>query len=74
MDIGWAVKAAKRGARVTRAGWNGAGMHVELRSGSDVGDAWHPTSDYLVMWTADERFVPWTASQTDLLAEDWKLG
>jgi hypothetical protein len=26
---------------------------------------------YLMMWTAQEDFVPWVASQTDLLAEDW---
>jgi hypothetical protein len=28
----------------------------------------HP---YIVMYTAQRDIVPWTASQTDILAEDW---
>lgn len=28
---------------------------------------------YLMMRTADGEFVPWVASQTDLLAEDWEV-
>ena len=27
---------------------------------------------YLMMFTADGEFVPWVASQTDLLASDWE--
>ena len=26
---------------------------------------------WIGMKTADEKFVPWLASQTDMLAEDW---
>jgi hypothetical protein len=26
---------------------------------------------YLYMSTVDDRLVPWLASQTDILAEDW---
>jgi len=25
------------------------------------------------MKTADDKFVPWLASQTDLLSEDWEI-
>lgn len=28
---------------------------------------------YITMKTADDKIVPWLASQTDLLAEDWVL-
>lgn len=28
---------------------------------------------YLMMFTAQGDFVPWLASQTDVLAEDWEL-
>lgn len=28
---------------------------------------------YLMMRTVDGEFVPWIASQSDLLAEDWQL-
>lgn len=27
---------------------------------------------YIGMKTADDKFVPWLASQTDVLAEDWE--
>jgi hypothetical protein len=26
---------------------------------------------YLMLKTADDEFVPWVASQSDLLADDW---
>ena len=29
---------------------------------------------YIIMRTVDGSFVPWLASQTDLLAEDWTRG
>ncbi len=73
MDVGWAVKAAKNGERVSRAGWNGAGMFLELISASEPGDAWHPTAEHMMLRTVDGTYVPWTASQTDLLAVDWQL-
>lgn len=72
MDIGWAVKALNNGERVTRPGWNGRGMLLELISASEPGDAWHPSAAYVVMRTVDGTYVPWTASQTDLLADDWR--
>ncbi len=28
---------------------------------------------YITMKTADDKIVPWLASQTDLLAEDWEV-
>ncbi len=28
---------------------------------------------YITMKTADDKIVPWVASQTDLLAEDWEV-
>jgi hypothetical protein len=28
---------------------------------------------YIYMFTADEKLVPWLASQSDLLAEDWHI-
>lgn len=73
MDIGWAAKALKNWEHVTRSGWNGNRMHVEMRAASEAGDAWHPSPPCLVIWTADEVFVPWTCSQSDFMAEDWKL-
>ena len=31
-----------------------------------------PKSEFIVMKTADNKLIPWLASQTDLLAEDWE--
>lgn len=34
-DIGWAVRQAKQGLRVTRRGWNGAGQWVAFSGGAE---------------------------------------
>lgn len=69
MTFGQALTALKSGLRVTRAGWNGRGMWLELqRPGSDGHFGPH-----IYMRTADGHFVPWIASQTDMLAEDWAI-
>lgn len=85
-DFGLALRYLRAGARVTRAGWNGKGMYVTLQHGYPDGIAINAnTADatglpegtvckfrpYLMMFTAQGDFVPWVASQTDLLAEDW---
>lgn len=74
--FGQALAALKRGARVCRAGWNGKGMWLRVpgpytvRSGPDVAGI-HTSLPFIEMRTAQGHFVPWLASQTDLLAEDW---
>jgi len=64
-----ALVQLKKGQRLCRTGWNGKGMWIELRKHFDS-----PFSlPYLEMKTVDDMFVPWLASQTDLLAEDWEV-
>lgn len=59
----------KIGRRAQRAGWNGKGMHVFVEVPAD--DGYLP---YFCMKAADGRIVTgWLASQTDLLAHDWRL-
>ncbi len=68
MNFGDAISALKQGKRVSRAGWNGKGMWLELQ----VPDAHSKmTLPYIFMKTADNHQVPWLASQTDMLGEDW---
>lgn len=68
MNFGQAIEALKSGRRVARAGWNGKGMWLELQ----VPDAHSKMSlPYIFMKTADNHQVPWLASQTDMLADDW---
>ncbi len=70
MCFGSALAALKEGKKVARAGWNGKGMYIRIVTafGSVDGYSMQP---YVGMKTAQGTFVPWLASQTDLLAEDW---
>lgn len=70
MNFGQAIEALKTGSRVERAGWNGKGMWLKLHT---VTAESHMTLPYIFMSTVDGNFVPWLASQTDMLAEDWTL-
>ena len=84
MNFGLAIEAAKMGKKIARAGWNGKGMFlflatdIEFHTEADLscvsdleGDLTLPA---FVMKTADDHFcVGWLASQTDMLADDWKI-
>lgn len=75
MDFGGALNALRAGKRVARSGGNGKGMWLLLIPASH----WETTRmleeldglPWIGMKTADNKFVPWLASQTDMLAEDW---
>lgn len=63
--------------RVARTGWNGKGIFIELQRPDENSKMTHP---YIFIDTtglqtdnphAPKNRVPWLASQTDLLAEDW---
>lgn len=71
MDFSEALLNIKAGRKAARAGWNGKGMHVSLTT--PVGHPDMQLAPYLIMFAADGRWVPWLASQTDLLADDWGL-
>ena len=74
-----ALTALKAGKRVSREGWNGNGMWLVLISQShyDVAVGKAGGASHLKPWialkTADNGLVPWQASQTDVLAEDWLI-
>lgn len=70
MDFGQALGRIKSGGRVRRTGWNGKGMYIQLQR-PDVHSKM--TLPYIYMSTVQGDLVPWLASQTDLLAEDWEV-
>lgn len=85
-DFGTAIQLLKAGEKVARQGWNGKGMYLFLVNGDAVTQAIDecygnpaqaesslPVLDAIYMKTADNKLVPWLASQTDMLAEDWQL-
>ena len=84
LTFGIAIEALKTGQKVARAGWNGKGMFLFVIQGSNDIAKLHgygfgeyvnePTfRDAIFMRTVDNQLVPWTASQTDVLAEDWEI-
>lgn len=75
----------KQGKKVARKGWNGKGMFLFLVAGSTFTVNRPPLLGiypegtlinyhaHIDMRTADNQIVPWLASQTDLLADDWEV-
>ena len=87
LDFSEALLKLKSGGKVQRSGWNGKGMYIALQKGYPDGVKCNKNSSdaygvkegeiikvlpYLAMKTVDGSFVPWLASQTDILSEDWQ--
>ena len=85
MTFGEALETIKTGKKAQREGWNGAGQYVyyvpaghyapcteagkEL-VGADGKVSYRP---YLALKTVQGDVVPWLASQSDLLSDDWRV-
>lgn len=67
-NISHGIEALKWGHRIARTGWNGKGMWLALQMPDTHSKM---TLPYIYMSTAQGDLVPWLASQTDILAEDW---
>lgn len=70
LNFGDAISALKGSFKVARLGWNGKGMWLELQVPDEHSKM---TLPYIFMKTADNNLVPWLASQTDVLADDWVI-
>ena len=88
MNFGLAVEAMKKGHKVSRSGWNGKGQWVVFRTGYPEGIPCNKnTADavgipegslfkvrpYFQLKCVDSTFQMWTASVSDILAEDWMV-
>ena len=83
MNFGQALDLLRSGKKVCRENWNGKGMFIFLVPGSEFKVNRPPLlglypegtlikyHSHIDMKTADNVIVPWLASQTDVLAEDW---
>lgn len=83
MNFGEALNLLKQGYKLQRKGWNGKGMFIYYvpankykvctKAAESImdGGSMVEYAAYIAMYTADKVVVPWLASQTDLLAEDW---
>ena len=80
--------APHKGTKITRTGWHGTGMFVCRQASYPKGVAINKNTaeatglpegskaqflPYLMFRTARGDFVPWVASQTDLVKNDWKI-
>ena len=87
MDFGEAIKALKDEECVYRKGWNGKAIFIALKKGEHLDTLNNRfdkvmTHDFIYIDTtgletdnpdAPKDRVPWLASQTDMLADDWKV-
>ena len=83
MDFSYALNMVKQGRRMRRLGWNGKGMFIFFIPESTFKVSRPPLLGiypegielkyhaHIDMRTADGQIVPWLASQTDILADDW---
>lgn len=85
LTFGEAIESLKAGHKIARAGWNGKGMFLyyvgpgryppSTPTGTEIAsehkDHLVPYRPYIAMFTVDRDVVPWLASQSDVLEEDW---
>jgi len=71
MYFGEALVRLREGRVLTRLGWNGPNQVIALQK-PDLNSKM--TLPYIYIRTVQGDLVPWLASQTDLLAEDWVEG
>ena len=77
MSFGEALSALKRGQRVARSGWNGKGMWLCLVTSwsgnfGELPPDWS-AAPFIAMKPVGNAMIPWLASQSDILANDWTV-
>jgi len=67
--IGWALSKLKLGISVFRKNWNRKEQYLRLQTPDKNSKM---TLPYIYITTVQGDLVPWFASQTDILADDWE--
>lgn len=70
MNFEKALRLLRLGRKVFRSGWNGKNMWICLQRPTNTSKM---TLPYIYMKTVENDLVPWVASQTDILSEDWEV-
>jgi hypothetical protein len=79
LTFGDAIHYLKLGSKVARKGWNGKGMFLFLspkpwiEAIEEIKWTDYKIDSFICMKTAQDTIVPWLASQSDMLAEDWVI-
>ncbi len=71
MNFGEALEKLKQGMFIFRKGWNGKNQRLKLQVPDENSKM---TLPYIYIMTVQGELVPWLASQTDILADDWFMG
>lgn len=84
LSFGQALYYLKDGKKLAREGWNGFGMFIyyvpeasytpftDVEKGAfELRDV--PYGAFIAMKTNKGNVVPWVASQTDILSDDWYI-
>ena len=66
--FGEAIELLREGKKLARRGWNGEGQFLALQTPDENSKMRKP---YIYISPVDGELVPWLASQTDMLANDW---
>lgn len=82
MDFGEAIRNAKQGKKIRRAGWNGKNQYVELatdisyrNADGEIVNCDHDAIGNMALAFVGTSGVQmgWLASQSDMLADDWSI-
>ena len=82
MPFGLAIEAAKMGKKIQRAGWNGKNQYVELatcisytNANGQIVNVNHDAIGNAALAFVGTSGVQlgWVASQSDMLADDWRI-
>lgn len=82
MDFGEAIRNAKQGKKIRRAGWNGKNQHVEIatdisyrNADGEIVNCDHDAIGNMALAFVGTSGVQmgWLASQSDMLADDWSI-
>lgn len=77
MTFGFALECLKKGYKLARQGWNGKGQYLLYVGGDEYEVNSHISTQTLRPWigikTVDDQFMPWLASQSDMLCNDWRI-
>jgi hypothetical protein len=79
LNFSKALEELKEGKCISRTGWNGKSRWIVLvrdwtveKELSQIVEGLLPIP-FIAMKTVDNNFVPWLASQTDIMANDWNI-
>lgn len=78
LNFGEVIEGLRNGWSFARRGWNGKGIYITLQV-PDINSKMSLPYIYITTTSLDtdnpdapKGVVPWLASQTDMLAEDWE--